>query len=109
MNDTNQMIPPKNMFMNIDKNLFEANFQREKKDSRLEKENKQCYLKNNESTEDKEIIAKINKMVFSWICKYRFHTKSIKTGHQSDVKNFVTEFSNPSSENPIPKTTSKVN
>ena len=72
---------------------------------RSDKEN--ILFKSQTKNESKQIISKINKMISNWVVKYKFHTKEVES--KGNIKQYVTEFSNPSSQKPIPEATAIVN
>ena len=73
-----------------------------------DKENQEFQTFKEQNKEDGKIIRKINQMISGWVSKYKFHTKSLASEEQDKHKHFMTEFSAPSSQKPIPEATAIV-
>jgi hypothetical protein len=105
MKTEHEPITPKNL--NINLSQFE-----QKKQEVLQKpegkENTEFFYEKSESPENIKIITKINEMICKWVEKYKFHTKSIVPKCNDDYNHFMSEFSNPSSQKPIPEATAIV-
>jgi hypothetical protein len=102
MNESSTPITPKN----LDIRISGINNQIELKQNN--KENQLYFFEKGETPENLRIIRKINNMICRWVVKYKFHTKSLKCQKSDKFKRYVTEFSNPSSQKPIPEATAIV-